>query len=123
MRTLVAGSRDFGNYNLLERTLLNLENKPTVILSGTARGADQIGEWFALKHKILLEKYPANWDTYGKSAGYRRNELMVWKAEQVVVFWDGESKGTKHTIELTKGRGLYLLIVKYKETSIEPKLS
>jgi len=40
------------------------------------------------------------WNKYGKSAGYKRNSLIINEADKVVAFWKGESKGTKHSIDL-----------------------
>jgi hypothetical protein len=52
-----------------------------------------------------FECYPALWDVYGKSAGYRRNADIVKAADRIVAFWDGKSSGTKHTIKLAKQAG------------------
>lgn len=112
-KLLIAGSRDFHNYNLLKQYI-----KPehvSVIISGCARGADTLAIQYAKEFNIPVEEYPAEWDKYGKSAGYKRNKVMVDKATAVIVFWDGESKGTKHTIDLTQAANKPLKIVKYKE--------
>jgi hypothetical protein len=58
---------------------------------------------------------PANWDEFGKSAGYIRNAEMAKYADACVIFWDGISKGTKHMINLANKEGLKLKIIKYKE--------
>jgi hypothetical protein len=56
----------------------------------------------------------ADWDTYGKSAGYRRNADMAKYSDAVVCFWDGVSKGTKHMIDLARQYGCFeLLVVRY----------
>ena len=79
---------------------------PTVILSGTARGADKLGERWAAENSVRLEYYPANWDRYGKSAGYRRNAKMAANADAMIALWDGKSRGTKHMIDIAMGAGL-----------------
>ena len=58
-------------------------------------------------------RYPADWDTYGKSAGYRRNQLMADNADALVAFWDGQSRGTGHMINLAKERNLKVRIVRF----------
>lgn len=77
MKLIVAGSREFDNYAVVERSIDQfIENYGSIseIVSGGARGADQLGERYAKKHKIALRQFYPNWDLYGKSAGYRRNE-------------------------------------------------
>ena len=50
-------------------------------------------------------------DKYGKRAGFIRNCEMVDCCDGVVVFWDGKSKGTKHTIDYASKRGKPCIIV------------
>lgn len=54
---------------------------------------------------------PADWNKYGKSAGYKRNEQMAIYADACLAFWDGKSKGTKHMIGLAKRHNLRLKVV------------
>ncbi len=89
------------------------------IISGTARGADKLGERFAKEYNLRIKKFPANWDLYGKKAGYLRNIQMAEYAKNnsdlgvLIAFWDGNSKGTKHMIDIAKKHELLLFIVKY----------
>lgn len=55
----------------------------------------------------VIEKhiFYANWNLYGKSAGFKRNELIVNMADLIVALWDGTSRGTKHTIDLAVKAG------------------
>ncbi|WP_137743370.1 DUF2493 domain-containing protein [Robertmurraya siralis] len=116
-KVIVAGSRGFNDYELLEQELHKfLSGKniiETEIVSGTARGADQLGEKLAKEYNLKLTRMAADWETYGKSAGYRRNAEMAKYADACIVFWDGASKGTKHMIDLAKREGLDLKIVEY----------
>lgn len=115
-KVVVAGGRDFNDYELLKETLNHLLQKklPDVeIVSGAARGADALGERYAKEYNLGLHKKPADWDRYGKSAGYRRNAEMAKYADAAVCFWDGKSKGTKHMIDLAEKEGLQLKIIKY----------
>ena len=104
-KVIIAGGRNFNDYELLKRKcdyyLSNINNGVNiVIISGCAIGADTLGEKYATEKNYYLEKHPADWDKYGKSAGYRRNKEMVDIASAAICFWDGKSKGTKHTIDL-----------------------
>ena len=100
MRTIIAGSRSATNYNELISAMSQIDWRPTTVLSGTARGADRLGERWAKENNIPLEYYPAQWDIYGRSAGYRRNEEMARNAQALIALWDADSRGTKHMMDL-----------------------
>lgn len=118
VRIIVAGGRDFDNYGLLSSVLTEyIGSKEVVIISGTARGADRLGERFAADNGIEVRRFPANWNEYGKSAGIIRNCEMANYAGQATgvlfAFWDGKSRGTKHMITFAKKRGLEVHVVEY----------
>ncbi len=103
-RIIVAGCRDFKNYNLakgyINKCIKNLKEDYTLIfLSGGCRGADSLGERYAKENGYILEIYPANWKKYGKLAGPKRNKLMAEICDFVICFWDGKSSGTKSMID------------------------
>lgn len=110
MRTIIAGSREINNYFLIKHALAKLPWEITTVISGHARGPDKLGELWAKENNIPLEIYPADWDYFGKRAGYIRNELMAQKAEALVAFWDGKSKGTEHMINIAKEYSLRTII-------------
>jgi hypothetical protein len=80
------------------------------VVSGMARGFDQLGEMYAKKFNLPVYAAPADWDTYGKSAGYRRNVEMAEHADALLAFWDGKSKGTKHMIDIAESKGLQIYV-------------
>lgn len=90
-------------------------------ISGTAKGADQLGEQFAKACKCEIVRFAADWNKFGRSAGYIRNkEMAQYAAEETGVlfaFWDGESQGTKHMIDLAYKYGLDVHVINYKEYS------
>lgn len=117
-KVVIFGSRDFNNYELLkEKCDVYLQNKKEthhiIIVSGHARGADTLGEQYAKEKDYELETYPADWDKYGKKAGFIRNEQMGDIANAAIGFWDGKSHGTKHMIDYCKNKGLDVRVVKY----------
>ena len=117
-KIIIAGGRDFMDYNLLkEKTNKILQEKKVthkiVIISGCARGADTLGLRYASENAFDVEEYPANWDKYGKKAGYMRNVEMAENADALIAFWDGKSKGTKHMIDIATERNLPTRIIKY----------
>lgn len=108
MKVIIAGSRDFTNYNLLKAycDYLFSQKKVTCIVCGGARGADKLGARYARENKIPVKLMEAKWELHGKSAGYIRNEQMALYADALVAFWDGNSKGTKHMIDLANKHDL-----------------
>ncbi len=111
---IVAGSRDFCDYDLLKRTLDEIIKDPEefTIVSGTAKGADMLGEKYAAERGISLKRCPADWKKHGNSAGIIRNEQMAKLAANSEVggmlcaFWDGNSPGTRHMISCAEKLGI-----------------
>ena len=117
-RVVIAGGREFKNYDLLKSKLDQLlgekfKTHRVEIVSGKARGADALGERYAKENGLQIHAFHANWDLWGKSAGYRRNEAMAKNSDATVAFWDGVSRGTKHMIDLTTKTGNLLRVVRY----------
>lgn len=115
-RVIVAGSRTICNqtfvFNHLDRLLVNKQKYDRLqIVSGTARGVDKIGEAFAQARGYECVRFPADWEKYGKRAGYLRNQQMAEYADALVAFWDGKSPGTKHMIEIAKKYHLAVRVV------------
>lgn len=128
LRVIIAGSRDFDNFSKLMNNcndiLSDIVNKnhdleKIRIISGTARGADQLGEQYAKITGYEVSRFPADWDGLGKRAGYVRNAEMARFAVVdgnygvLIAFWDGKSKGTKHMIDLAEKNGLEVHIVRF----------
>lgn len=128
LRIIVAGGRDFNDFPLLMNKCIGIiatvsKEDNTIdkirIVSGGARGADKLGEKYAQIAHYDVSRFPAAWDIYGKSAGYRRNAEMAKFASEdgnigiLIAFWDSKSRGTKHMIELAKRYGLDVHVVNY----------
>jgi len=113
-KVIIAGGRTFTDYPLLVNVCNNALSKQTEIeiVSGTANGADKLGERYAIEKGYQIKRFPANWDI-GRNAGYIRNEEMAKYADALIVFWDGESKGTKHMIDLAYKYNLKVKIISY----------
>lgn len=119
---LIAGSRNFNNYFLLKEKcnylLQNKRDKEIHIVSGGAKGADTLAEQYAKEMNYQIHIFPAKWDMYGKSAGYRRNSEMHYFISQFpdrgcVCFWDGESKGTQHNFKLCEDYHTALRVIRF----------
>lgn len=114
-RIIIAGGRDFEDYELMKRVCDELIKLPTgvEIISGGARGADKLAERYAKERNIRNKVVKADWDRYGKSAGYKRNLEMASFADVLIAFWDGKSRGTMHMINIAKERGLGVTVINY----------
>ena len=109
-RVVVAGCRDYDNYDeakaYIDICLSNIrKTNEIIIISGGAKGADSLGERYAEENGFKVEKYPADWVRYGRSAGPRRNRQMAEISDYVICFWDGESRGTRSMIESARNFG------------------
>ena len=110
MKALICGSRSFNHYKILENRLKFLPIK--TIISGGARGADLLAERYADEVGIEKMIFYADWEKHGKKAGYIRNAEMIKENPNLVVaFWDGESNGTKDTINKAKKLKIDTLII------------
>lgn len=106
MRTIIAGSRGITDINIVNAAVELSLIEPSIILSGTANGVDKLGEIWATNNGVPVELYPADWNKFGKIAGFIRNELMSANAEALIAIWDGQSSGTKHMINIAKKANL-----------------
>jgi len=115
MKVIIAGGRNFRDYDKLRESCDNIlvNQKEIEIVSGTAAGADTLGERYAQEKGYEVKKFPAQWDLYGKSAGYKRNQQMAEYADGLIAFWDGKSKGTKHMIDIANKMGLKVRVIRY----------
>lgn len=128
LRVIIAGSRGFNDLpkliskstNIIKVIISkNCDLDKVRIVSGTARGADQLGEQYAKLVGYEVSRFPADWNGLGKRAGYVRNAEMAKFAVEdgnygvLIAFWDGKSKGTKHMIDLANKHGLEVHVVKY----------
>lgn len=148
-RIIVAGSRGFSPSNeerekffkLLDGIIFQrpMTEERVIIISGGAKGADKFGETYAIDRKLGLEIMPAKWKIedintwkgpsrynehlgyYDPTAGHKRNAEMAKVADEVILFWDGKSKGTKGMYDEAIRRELPVVTVNYPKIIIEYK--
>ena len=120
MVLLVAGSRDYCDYDEFKQVMDYTHNKYHIdkIVSGGARGADSLAERYAEENNIPIKVFPARWSVYGKSAGFIRNAdmhnyLSLYGNRMCLCFWDGKSPGIKNLIELAKQKRIKVAVVNY----------
>lgn len=111
MKIVICGSREITDYETVKQAIIESGFQITEVVSGTARGVDQLGERWAEENNIPITRMPANWDL-GTRAGYLRNkEMVLYVAPEggVIAIWNG-SKGTKLTIDLAKEHKVKLYV-------------
>ena len=110
MKLMIAGSRSITNIDLSQY----VSNDIDLIISGGASGIDTLAEAYADKKRISKLILRPSYQRYGRGAPIIRNAQMVDIADEVLVIWDGSSKGTKNTIEYaqSKNKPVKLVIVK-----------
>ena len=101
MKLLIAGSRSIKDLDISSYIPTDTE----LIISGGANGVDTIAEEYADKKKISKLILRPRYDLYRRAAPLKRNDEMVELCDRILIFWDGVSKGTKHTIDYANKLG------------------
>src|SRR5690606_34433290 len=126
MRVLVCGSRDFPyeHKHVIEATLNGLlmahsePEEPFVVIQGGATGADSMArEWAVVRRAVEMIEFKADWEKYGKKAGFVRNELMLKKGKPDIV-WGfthkglHQSRGTRHMLAIAREAGVATMLTR-----------
>ena len=115
MKVIVAGGRDFNDEDFMIESINSLIDtgvipEPFTLICGMARGADLLAHSILSDNNFPIEEYPADWNKYGKRAGFIRNEQMGDIADAAIIFWDEVSRGTRHMKEYMQilGKPVYV---------------
>lgn len=92
----------------------------TSVVSGGAAGADTHAAVYASTFGVPVTVHAPDWATHGKSAGYKRNVLIVNDAEAVLAVWDGVSKGTLLTMNIARDQGKLLVCHRTRSSNASP---
>jgi len=111
MNIAIVGSRNFTDYDYMKSSFKeqlgsDIETNEIVIVSGGARGADTLAEQLAKEFGFETMVFPAEWNKYGKGAGFLRNSTIVNNADMVLAFPIGKSSGTWDTIKKGQRKGI-----------------
>lgn len=105
MKLIIAGSRDLHiNRHFLNSIISYLEleraDNLTILNGGCQTGIDKTARAWTERmielcgDTVKLKIFPADWDQHGKAAGPIRNKQMAEEADELLLIWDGESKGS-----------------------------
>ena len=101
MKAAIIGSRSIETLNLSEFLPLNI----TTIVSGGAAGVDTLAAEYAKELGLEFVEFLPEYEKYGRSAPLIRNRQIVENCDEVFAFWDGQSRGTIHTVNYAKKLG------------------
>ena len=107
MKLMIAGSRSITDFDLSEYIPDGVE----LIISGGAGGVDTLAERYADEKRISKLIMRPRYDLYGRAAPIRRNEIMVDIADEILVIWDGKSKGSASTVKYAEKNNKPLTVV------------
>lgn len=120
LKVIIAGGRDIEGevaYTQLS-ALINssFPNLDVEVVSGCAPGVDTLGERFAKENNLVIHEFKADWATFGKYAGPRRNRQMAAFADALILFWDGKSKGSANMLAEARKKNLSIRQYLWKNT-------
>lgn len=120
MKTIIAGSREGITYADVCDAVTGFLNQAegnciSEVVSGTARGVDQLGEEVAKNMQIPVKRFPAQWSLYGNGAGMMRNAQMAKYADALIAVWDGVSPGTRNMIATAMKKKLKVYVYNKRE--------
>lgn len=71
------------------------------------KGADAMADRYGVEHRLTVERHPAQWQAFGKSAGFKRNSHMVsLGADTCLAFIKNRSAGASMTARLAEEAGI-----------------
>jgi hypothetical protein len=117
IRLAIVGGRKFRDARLLDASIraFCLEHDVEIgeVVSGGATGADALGEaWAKLNHIPTTIYYPKG---HHASDYHARNRQIVQRCDMLIAFWDGQSTGTKHSIDFARRLGKHVTVIRYRE--------
>ena len=101
MKLLIIGSRSIVDFDLED----HVPDDVDLIISGGARGMDTVAERYADSHSIKKLIIRPQYERYGRGAPLKRNDEMVELCDAVLAVWDGNSRGTKYTLDYARKKG------------------
>lgn len=110
MKTIIAGSRDITDYDIVVQAIRDCGWDVTEVVCGMAKGVDSLGKQYAEENNLPIHYFPADWTKHGKAAGVLRNRQMAENSEALIAVWDGESRGTKNMIDTAKKLNLIVYV-------------
>jgi len=136
MRVIIAGDRTVTDLSIIDKAVKQSGFEIDTVISGHAKGVDQLGEKWATSNGINVKEYAAKWNdlnvpgaipkknqwgkTYNATAGLARNEEMAKNADALIAIQPhGPTSGTQHMIKMAKKHKLKIHIYEKPDEDYE----
>ena len=106
MRVIIAGSLSIKDQSHVDKAVEESKFNIDTVITGGSKSIDTLAESWAFSNDKNLIVMNADWETYGRAAGYRRNVSMAESADALIAIWDGKSQDTMHMINIARDKGL-----------------
>ena len=114
MKVAVIGSRSIGVADFKKY----LPDETDEIISGGAKGVDQVAARYAEMENIKLTEIYPDYRRYGKGAPLKRNNEIIDRSDFVLAIWDGKSCGTRYVIEKCKKINKPVKVILFSEDEV-----
>lgn len=113
-RLLITGSRDWTNWDTIRDAMYSVwclladrDGQLVVVHGACPTGADALADEIARANHLVIERHPAEWDKFGKRAGYIRNAGMTLiGADICLAFIRNHSRGATMCADLAERAGI-----------------
>ena len=108
MRVLICGDKEWKDIQKILQRIMKLPPH-SIIIHGSARGADIIAGEVARELHLRVQSCPADWSRYGRAAGPIRNRQMLDLEPHLVIGFHsdiGKSKGTADMLKIARAAGI-----------------
>ena len=111
MIIIVTGGRNYNNKSFLFKALSDIHkyNNIDMLVNGGAKGADDLSSEWAIENHVPLKIVNAEWDKYGKSAGMKRNRLMLVRYPEATVVDFKGGNGTNGCVEMALSKQMKVI--------------
>lgn len=115
IKLAIIGSRTFNDYEFLKATVDRIIKEKNLnvglIISGGAKGVDNLAHRYSDEKQLEIKRYNAEWGKYGRAAGLKRDFEIIDDCNMCIAFWDGKSRGSKHSIDLCSKQNKKCIII------------
>lgn len=106
MKTIISGSKDIDNYQIVKDAIKESNFNITKVVSRGSRGVARLGEKYAKENNIEIKLFYPNFSTYGNNTGIMQDIMMINYSYGMIIIWDGLDREIEYMIKYAKKREL-----------------